>query len=271
MFDVRNVPVARLLLPFAAGGYAGFRHGEKLAIEEILALCLLLWILAALCFRSSLQGSRWSLSGFSSFCFLLFLSTGFGTGRVSWKEDPCLPGGIKVVVRGRLRSSPVAQGEFHSFEFHARMVRDSTGPRKINTILKVYFRPGPDSLVPAAGETRIFYGNAYPVKNSGNPGDPDYETMMHRQNVWYRFYVYPVQPGSSPSSSFGGFNTGPIRLQLAFRIRNRLTEQWRGREEETGLLQAVCLGERSGLTDDIMESYSQAGGMHLLAVSGLHV
>lgn len=36
-------------------------------------------------------------------------------------------------------------------------------------------------------------------------------------------------------------------------------------------MKAVCLGDRSSLSDDMRQAYSQAGGAHLLAVSGLHV
>ena len=36
-------------------------------------------------------------------------------------------------------------------------------------------------------------------------------------------------------------------------------------------MKAVCLGDRSSLTDDMRQAYAAAGGMHLLAVSGLHV
>jgi len=54
-------------------------------------------------------------------------------------------------------------------------------------------------------------------------------------------------------------------------MRSLVSDHWHGSPEEVGLLKAVCLGDRSSLSDDMRQAYTAAGGMHLLAVSGLHV
>ena len=54
-------------------------------------------------------------------------------------------------------------------------------------------------------------------------------------------------------------------------IRKELSGKWKGPPEALSLLRAVCLGDRSGLSEALRQSYSMAGGMHVLAVSGLHV
>jgi ComEC/Rec2-related protein len=55
------------------------------------------------------------------------------------------------------------------------------------------------------------------------------------------------------------------------RFRAKLAANWQGDPQEVALLKAVCLGDRSSLSEDMREAYTAAGGMHLLAVSGLHV
>jgi len=50
-----------------------------------------------------------------------------------------------------------------------------------------------------------------------------------------------------------------------------MTSTWSGGGDGLAGLMAVTMGDKSALTGEIRESYSDAGGMHILAVSGLHV
>lgn len=43
------------------------------------------------------------------------------------------------------------------------------------------------------------------------------------------------------------------------------------REEEVGLLQAMTLGWKTGLTDELEEPFLRAGTLHVFAISGLHI
>lgn len=278
MPDLRSVPVLRALLPFSAGGYLGYGPPGTVTAGSVIPVCLMLWALVIVFFRLSGNGSRSCAWCFAVVCFLLFMAAGYGSGRAAWKDDPMLPEGKRVLVQGILRESPVTRGETLVIDLHARMVHDGLQSRRINTNLKITLRMGAGSVVPAAGETRMFYGTPYPIRNSGNPGDPDFETILHRQNCWYRFYVAALPPGLATTADSLSPEAGVLRpavaggpMPPAYRIRKRITDHWAGGPGEIGLLQAVCLGERSGLTDDLRQSYSHAGGMHLLAVSGLHV
>jgi competence protein ComEC len=111
----------------------------------------------------------------------------------------------------------------------------------------------------------VFCGTLIPVKNAGNPGEVDYASVLRRRNCWYRFYCDTTGCLNRRLDESAGKIPGPGE------IRSVLSEYWEGSPGSISLLKAVCLGDRSGLSEDLQQSYSMAGGMHVLAVSGLHV
>jgi competence protein ComEC len=135
------------------------------------------------------------------------------------------------------------------------------------TILKCYLNMPADSILPSPGEIWQFSGKLLPIRNSGNPGSPDFRSIMGRKNCWYRFYA----PSNEVQARFNRKVSGAEHRFSPAHMRSLVSDHWHGSLEEVSLLKAVCLGDRSSLSDDMRQAYTAAGGMHLLAVSGLHV
>lgn len=70
-----------------------------------------------------------------------------------------------------------------------------------------------------------------------------------------------------------GWTEGKLRI-IALRARERLEmrlESYMQGEEEVALTESLLLGDRRQLNADQRDAFSDAGAMHVLAVSGLHV
>jgi competence protein ComEC len=224
----------------------------------------LLWVVAVILF--TLDGRRpGSAPGlFSLQLFLLFYMTGMGSGYLSDPADPLLPVSESVVIRGEITGSPVQERYSRTFDMELHMLCSGCTARLIRTNLKVHLT---DSLMPVQGEIWQFRGNLVPVSNSGNPGAPDFRSIMGRKSCWYRFYV-----AREPVPSISNRKVqGKGRKITSAIIRRAVSDHWKGAIEEVSLLKAICLGDRSTLTDEMRQDYTASGGMHLLAVSGLHV
>lgn len=265
MFDLRRTPVARVLFPFAGGSVAGYQEIYLTPVCNVVLTSLLIWIiLVILCLRKMRKsGFTHIVSGILS--LILFLVIGYGTGMISRSQDPGMPEKEMVMIKGEVLETPYRGKRNWVVDMRLNMVvsRDSVFYTRTN--LKVYFHMPADSVLPAVGETWQLYGQFLSIRNNGNPGELDYERIMHRRNYWYRFFA-----GSR--FQMNGRVEGPSSRRIrASSIRRSISEHWKGDPEEVSLLKAVCLGDRSGLTNDMRQSYSTAGGMHLLAVSGLHV
>lgn len=267
MFDLRRIPVVKVLIPLAAGILSGSLISVPVSTAGLALLALLGWLCLLILF---LKTFRKPLSHPWFFClcvFLLCFVLGMTTERITRPADPGLPVGEWVIVRGEVKNVPASGQSALRCELALQSLYTSDTSYFCETLLQVYLDPGVDSLLPREGETWQWPGKLALIRNSGNPGSPDFESIMHRKDCWYRFYTSRAE---DPLHSGRKLSTCGRKID-SYYIRHILSDRWLGGEEELALLKAVCLGDRASLTEDMRQSYGAAGGMHLLAVSGLHV
>lgn len=267
MRDLQRIPVARVLIPFVAGILPGHLITFPASPGIVLMIILLGWLCVLLVFilirrRTGIQSRLFGL-----WIFVLCLALGAAHGAISRPSDPTLPVDKPVFIRGMVINEPDSANSLLRCELSLELlyVNDTVYP--CFTQLQVYFHPGADSLVPRPGETWQWLGLLRPIRNSGNPGSPDFEAIMQKKNCWYRFYASPLLLPRHSVRTMGI----SCRPGIAGHMRNFYFDSWQAGEEELALLKAVCLGDRSTLTEEMQVNYGAAGGMHLLAVSGLHV
>jgi competence protein ComEC len=269
MIDLRRAPVVRALVPFTAGSLAGYlghpAPGQDGWALPCLVLFLALWLVQLLFYFIYLWVPRVQAGLFSIISAGLFFLTGFGTGAADRPVDPGLPEGERIVVSGLVLEEPVERSGKEVFTMGLRVLGTMDTAYPVRTVVKVYLEMPPGSLPPAAGETWRLCGRPAAILGSGNPGEPGYPAMMHRKGCWYRLYCDTL-PGLNVKMA--GI---PERRLNAARIRGAVSGMWEGPPEAVSILKAVCLGDRSGLNEEMRQDYARAGGMHLLAVSGLHV
>ncbi|TFH26964.1 MAG: ComEC family competence protein [Bacteroidia bacterium] len=267
MFDLRKIPVVKVLVPFAAGALSGNLITVPISTVGMAIAALLGWLCLLTLFLK-LHRKPASLPWlFCLWVFLLCFTLGTGNGLFTRPVDPKLPVGDWVIIRGVVKEAPKSGQSNPKCVVALQLLYASDTIYGCETLLQVYLPPNGDSVVPRPGETWQWLGLLSPIRNSGNPGSPDFESIMHRKDCWYRFYASgpqdPVHSGKRAGAS--------LRMSDSDFFRHALSDRWQGDEEELALLKAVCLGDRASLTEDMRQSYGAAGGMHLLAVSGLHV
>ena len=264
MFDLRKIPVLRVLIPFFGGVLTGTECHQAVRIGLLVPLSLLLWVMVLMLF--TWQGRRAGRAPwlFPPLLFLLFFITGMGSGSLSEPIDPGLTVGEMVVIRGEVTGSADQGQSSRTLDMELHMFCSGDTARRIKTHLKVYLA---DSSRPGQGEIWQFCGKLVPISNSGNPGTPDFRSIMGRKGCWYRFYV-SEEPDLCLSNRMVQVEQRRLTSSI---IRKEVSDHWHGGIEEVSLLKAVCLGDRSTLSDEMRQAYRSSGGMHLLAVSGLHV
>ena len=267
MFDLRRIPVVKVLIPFAAGAFAGSLVSMPISMVALAVWALSGWICLLVLFlkHGKKPASRSRL--FGPWLFLLSFSLGMGSGWVTQPVDPGLPVGEIVLIRGVVKEAPLVRPSYLKCELALQLLYASDTLYPCETSLQVYLYPGTDSVHPRLGEIWQWWGVLSPIRNSGNPGSPDYESIMHRKDCWYRFYP----SGSNMQRSLNRRVGRSVPKLGPDYFRHVISDKWQGEEEEVALLKAVCLGDRASLSEDMRQSYGAAGGMHLLAVSGLHV
>jgi competence protein ComEC len=100
-----------------------------------------------------------------------------------------------------------------------------------------------------------------------NPNQFDYKRYLFHHDIYHRAFVRNGQWKKVKSSNFS------IR-KTAFHFRKTLLQQLHNLNfhgDEYAVASALLLGEKDYLSPELSRSYSSAGAMHVLAVSGLHV
>ncbi|WP_420400919.1 ComEC/Rec2 family competence protein [Flagellimonas sp.] len=111
------------------------------------------------------------------------------------------------------------------------------------------------------------WGKAETIRPPLNPNSFDYQDYLAKQGIRYQIRAEPNQfrIQENPSSTLYG---------IASRFRNRIISNLKQEQfgkEELSVIQALVLGQRDDISEDTYKSYRDAGAVHILAVSGLHV
>ena len=121
---------------------------------------------------------------------------------------------------------------------------------------------------PKYGDVFFVKGNPQEIASPKNPEEFDYQNYMRRQNIGYQQYLRVEnleKVGNEPPDILINF-----ALQTNAHADSILTTFVEGKNQY-GVANAMILGQRDDLSNDLMQAYSAAGAVHVLSVSGLHV
>jgi competence protein ComEC len=117
------------------------------------------------------------------------------------------------------------------------------------------------------GDRIVFKGRIAPIRNFNNPGGFDYRRYMAFKNVWGSAYVQGDKLIRIEKKTEKGF--GAVLANARGRISHLIDRL--GEHEQTGVLKALIVGDRTGISVELKKAFNRVGAGHLLAISGLHV
>lgn len=202
----------------------------------------------------------------------LLLGALWGLAAGHWQMSHTLPAafeGEDVVVQGRLVGLPDADWRRQRVLMQVDRVASPEGePLALDLRrLQVSWYGGPPL---AAGEHWQLTVRVRPPRGFVNPAGFDYQLWLLRQRVDAVGYVRESEDNRRLRSVEQTFGAGVLSLGHW----RQSARQWLQSQPElthTGLLQALLLGDRSGLDDEQWQRLQSTGTNHLIAISGLHV
>ncbi|PWI30857.1 competence protein [Flavobacteriaceae bacterium LYZ1037] len=115
----------------------------------------------------------------------------------------------------------------------------------------------------------LFIINAkfYPLLNPLNPNQFNYKAFLENKNIYSKLFtdyqsLYIV---SHSKQTIFGF-ADAIRSKINQKLKN-----YTFTTNQLAIINALLLGQRKEISDEIYDDYKKAGAIHILAVSGLHV
>ncbi len=125
-----------------------------------------------------------------------------------------------------------------------------------------------------SSSSQINYGDVLIVRGApelttppSNPGEFNYKNYLSYQNIHYQQFIGDdfIEVGAQPPNWV---------VQKAIEIRGSLRSlllEYIPDAKSNSIVQALVLGIKDDLDNEVIRSFSATGAMHILAVSGLHV
>ncbi len=132
----------------------------------------------------------------------------------------------------------------------------------------LYFQKDSTSQHLHYGKQLLLYKALQPVKNTGNPGCFDYKRycafqgISHQVNLKQGEYV-PLKIENENLFRKFLFST---RAKIVLLLKRYIPG-----EKEAGLAEAMLIGYKEDLDQRLVQSYSNTGVVHIIAISGLHL
>ncbi len=263
MFDWRNSPFVRLVIPLMVGIIIG------LYCKTEASLSTFLFSLPILLFFSIKERVFRALP-----VYAIILNLGlvfFGILLIQLRTEKycknhytnCLYD--SVLKKGIVISQPVEKEKTHQLELEiaAMFVGGNWKSTKGKAI--VYLQKG--GRLPEIGDAIVFASNLKIVAPPGNPKQFSYKRYLECQNIYTQGYI-PKDEYTLHKNY--GFNLIKWSRELRAYLQKVLEDANLGKEGYS-VSSALLLGAKGELDNELRNAYSNAGTMHVLAVSGLHV
>ncbi len=266
-----ELPALRILLPFIGGIITGIYF--PIAYTFLLPIILGLWLVLLLLFNwrkwRENYGRQWWFGVVLSSLLMLI-----GYVLTQQKREIEYPNHFSHSLNDSsfvlMQVNEPLIEKFRSYKAEVKVleVRNSEERKSVFGKALVYFEK--DSLTKP-----LQYGDLILVKNSlkpitppKNPGEFDYQKYLSYQQIYHQAYIKSDQFNQLP------LNIGHPLYAFVYHLRtyfiNAINTYLTGFEEKS-VAMALLLGYTHFLPDDIEDTYSHTGTIHVLAISGLHV
>jgi competence protein ComEC len=139
---------------------------------------------------------------------------------------------------------------------------------KTNGTIILYFKKDSTITILDYGSQLVIGKPLQQIKNAGNPGGFDYKRYSLFQGITHQVYLkeneFEILPTTNKTFVNHFINTS--RSKIVSVLRNNIKG-----EKELGLAEALLIGYKDDLDKTLVQSYSNTGVVHVIAISGLHL
>ncbi|NLP10900.1 ComEC family competence protein [bacterium] len=263
MYLLRTPPAVKLLIPFCAGIVLGVRWDLSAPwLLALSALGLVLWL-------HSYRQQHHRLSAALAFLLVLLLAavrTTLHYHHAAVNEIRRFVSTDAVAVEGVLSSAVVNKFDHCSFVLKVDSVwsRTHRGPAQGRVYVQLY----DTTAVLTYGDRLLLRGFLRRPAGERNPGDFDYSRYLAAQGIFATLSVFTESPLLLDHDQ-GGRLDQRVFMPLAGFIHQLLYKALPA--QQAALLFGLLVGDRSAVAREVEEDFRNAGVIHVLSVSGMHV
>jgi competence protein ComEC len=266
----RKNPFVRLIIPLSLGivfqWYLQFSSLISISLLVAGLLFLIIYNFFSLFQKyklSMIYGLVMHLIMFSLGMLLMF--TKDIRHRKSWFGKKYLP---EMTIKAILEEHPIEKPK--SYKAEAKITRMITQDSSFNVVGKIiiYFKKDSFDHQLKPGSQIIFNRPLQEIKNTGNPGAFDYKRYALFNEITHQVYLTP--------EDFRLLNVRNIVWFESFLFSTKdyvlnVFKKFIPGKKECGLAEALLIGYKDDLDKNLLQSYTNTGVVHIIAVSGMHL
>ncbi|MCX6013059.1 MAG: ComEC/Rec2 family competence protein [Chloroflexi bacterium] len=256
-----------LCIAWLTGVYIG---SKIIKLPEIFILSIILLTLTLLAIMIAIHYPKMKLYLLSIIILIFFIA---GVIRFPRQSDNGIQSiatynETEVSIRGTITSDPEVRDKYTIFYLSNNIIYINEKWKTIDGTVLIYAGKYPDSI-PAGDFPYYRYGDVMEMKGTLQkpPGfdDFDYAAYLSRKGV----YSISYYPGLKLIDS----NSGSNFLAAIYRVRTKIYSSLSTilHEPECSLCQAILLGTRGKMSDNLTTTFVNSGTMHLIAISGVNI
>lgn len=263
----RHIPFVRLLIPLVIG----IILGVNFTFPPLWGFCLVL--LPLVCTFAYRQGKiaahRFGVVSLAFICCLGITlvqeknplsNTGHFSHHIDTKKTQTFIG----IVQG----TPKNKGNKIESNIALKSLKKQEKWRPVQGTIKAYIKPNSKTSLLKYGDRVIIQSYINPSRSPTNPKAFDYAKYLKYQGISHTCFVQKnnikILEESTPSILLS--KSYALRKQMLSTLNVHLTS-----ENERAVGEALILGFKDNMTDEVQNAYASTGATHVLAVSGLHV
>jgi len=174
----------------------------------------------------------------------------------------------KIAVLATLQEPLVEKAKSYKAEASIEAVNIKGEWKTVKGKALIYFSK--DSSVPNLkyGSEVLFYKPLQLIKNTGNPGSFDYKQYNALQDIYHQVFLKKSEYVITKATNENVFRNWlyNARSYVISKLQQYIKE-----DRESGVAEALLIGYRDDLDKDLVQSYSNTGVVHIIAISGLHL
>jgi competence protein ComEC len=171
-------------------------------------------------------------------------------------------------VKGKVIETPTEKANSYVLIWKIQSLKNADKWQNVAANSLLYLQKSDRAKNIAIGDLLVLRTKLQRVQNAGNPYEFDYSAYLKTKHILYSAYA------DSFSWKKTGSETGFSIRKISARWRDHLLAIYHenGIENESfDILAALTLGYKAGIDPEVKQAWANAGAMHVLAVSGLHV
>ncbi|TSD66518.1 DUF4131 domain-containing protein [Inquilinus sp. KBS0705] len=262
-----EIPVVILLLPFLAGITCGLSYTLPPFVFWISGAIGITFIILNFAYsRLPVFKVRW-LGGLLMYIILFLLGWIFTYQHNELNNNKHFAGKPAQYLAVVINSEPVIKNDLTRFTASVK--------QRVNNGVAT---PASGSLLITIKDElaqNLFYGEELliPAKYQAadppfNPGEFNYKRYLANKNIYYQAFIYPKQ-----YTVVAAAKGNPV-IAYALRLRQNLVKKLKLNMPDStaaAVASTLILGYKADLGNDVLQSYSKTGTIHILSVSGGHV